>query len=71
MYITELLNCCSKFILSESVNLAVMGFISPGIGFLKSWQGIVELVLRAVAIVRTLTYFDTQLWFSVLCCGYN
>ena len=24
---------------------------SPGIGFLKSWQGIVEIVLRVIVIV--------------------
>ena len=27
------------------------GFINPGIGILKSWQGIVEIVLRGGAAV--------------------
>ena len=27
------------------------GFINPSLGIVKSWQGIVEIVLRGVAIV--------------------
>jgi hypothetical protein len=29
------------------------GFISPGLGIVKSWQGIVELILRGVTIVSS------------------
>ena len=29
------------------------GFMSPGIGVLKSWQGIAEIVLRTVVLVST------------------
>ena len=28
------------------------GFINPSLGIVKSWQGIVELILRGVTIVR-------------------
>ncbi len=31
--------------------LSVGGFISPGIGIIKSWQGIVEIALRGSLIV--------------------
>jgi hypothetical protein len=29
------------------------GFMKPGIDFVKSWQGIVELILRGVVMVST------------------
>ena len=34
------------------------GFINPGIGILKSWQGIVEIVLRGGAVVSFLIRYD-------------
>ena len=32
------------------------GIASPGIGIIKSWQGIVEIVLRAVIMVSQWCY---------------
>lgn len=50
---------------------AVTGsFISPGIGILKSWQGIVEISLRvaiAVSIVR-ISYMLCELGWAWLSC---
>ncbi len=40
---------------SKSASLGAMGltgFINPGIGIIKSWQGITEIAIRAALIVR-------------------
>ena len=38
-----------------AVKSAVGGFISPSLAFLKSWQGVVELILRGVAMVSDIS----------------
>ena len=40
--------------------LSVGGFISPGIGIVKSWQGIVEISLRGVLIVSFPTFTEVS-----------
>ena len=37
--------------------LSIGGLMSPGIGIIKSWQGIVEISLRGVLIV------SSSLWY--------
>ncbi len=44
--------------MSEKVAKVVLsGFISPGLGIVKSWQGIVEIVLRGVILVSLSVVF--------------
>ena len=38
------------------------GCASPGIGILKSWQGIVEIVLRVIVIVSACMHGAASAW---------
>ena len=41
------------------------GIASPGIGIIKSWQGIVEIILRAVIMVSQCAVFTS----TYMCAG--